>query len=569
MEGIMREQTHLGRRLKQGLTALALLLAISAFSFAGIDPSFGETVQITAAPTLATPTITAGGSKGYDSAKIIWSAVSGATFYEVYYTTSATGSYVKAGTSTSTSFTKTGLTTGKTYYFKVRAGVPYGSSNAYSKFSSYKAVTPIPSTPVVKAASASYNSVKVSWSAITGASGYRVYRSTSATGTYTYLGATKALEFTSGSLVTGKTYYYKVIAYRVMGTLQVFSKSSTPAYAKPIPAKPTATVSTKTMTKALITWTGVSGASRYQIWRCDTATGTFAWVATVASSERSYINTGLSNGKTYYYKVRAYHIEGTTKVYGYSSSVKSVKIGSSYAPGFYKVGTDIPVGEFLLTSTAAGSKFDISTYDGTYYNIIAGENISANMYVTLKTGQYLRLAYANAVPIALAPLVTTDASGNLMAKQYKVGRDIPAGTYVLYPIAAGDGTFEIYADALYLGTSMVGSNDFLGRCPVTVSNGEYLNLQNAMAYPQEKAPAVDLTSGSLSNGVYLVGTDFPAGTYYLTPNLVSGCYYLLYKDILYRDDSNLGIFPVSRSISVTLKAGDYVQLYNSTLALSK
>ena len=40
------------------------------------------------------------------------------------------------------------------------------------------------SAPSVKAASTSYSSIKVSWGAVSGASGYAVYRATSYSGTY-------------------------------------------------------------------------------------------------------------------------------------------------------------------------------------------------------------------------------------------------------------------------------------------------------------------------------------------------------------------------------------------------
>ena len=42
----------------------------------------------------------------------------------------------------------------------------------------------------LKAASSSYNSINVSWGAVTGANGYEVYRSTSSTGTYTLISST-------------------------------------------------------------------------------------------------------------------------------------------------------------------------------------------------------------------------------------------------------------------------------------------------------------------------------------------------------------------------------------------
>ena len=50
------------------------------------------------------------------------------------------GKYVKVKTTTSTSFTKTGLAKGATYKFKVRAYKTVGSNTYYGAFSSAKAV---------------------------------------------------------------------------------------------------------------------------------------------------------------------------------------------------------------------------------------------------------------------------------------------------------------------------------------------------------------------------------------------------------------------------------------------
>lgn len=76
-------------------------------------------------------------------------------------------------------------------------------------------VTVLPA-PTAKAASASYNSIKVSWSAVRGAAGYELYRATSKNGKYskvkTLSSSTKS--YTNTGRTTGTTYYYKVRAYK-------------------------------------------------------------------------------------------------------------------------------------------------------------------------------------------------------------------------------------------------------------------------------------------------------------------------------------------------------------------
>ena len=178
--------------------------------------------------------------------------------------------------------------------------------------------------PILAAASYSYTSIKISWAAADLATGYRIYRATSATGTYSlvYTAVAAARSWTNTGLTTGKTYYYKV--YPLVGTKAY--GHSTYKSAKPIPATPTVTLSKASSTSIKIGWSGVSGATKYQVYRATSSTGTYSLVYTASSSTKSWTQTGLTAGKTYYYKVRAYHLEGTTNVYGSTSAVKYLKI---------------------------------------------------------------------------------------------------------------------------------------------------------------------------------------------------------------------------------------------------
>lgn len=88
-----------------------------------------DTYKTTTKPTKVDFTLTSGSGK----ATLKWNNVSGATGYIVYYKTSAKGSWQKLKTTKSTSFSKTGLSKGKTYYFTVKAyknynGVTYNGA---------------------------------------------------------------------------------------------------------------------------------------------------------------------------------------------------------------------------------------------------------------------------------------------------------------------------------------------------------------------------------------------------------------------------------------------------------
>ncbi|MFB7141327.1 fibronectin type III domain-containing protein [Gottfriedia sp. NPDC056225] len=261
----------------------------------------------------------------YNSAKLSWTKADDVSGYDIYRSTSSTGTYTKIATTSSTSYTNSSLNTGTTYYYKIKS-YKKGTSTQYSDYSKIVSVKPALSTPTsVKATSSSYNSVKTSWSAVSGASGYEVYRSTSSNGTYSRVGTITSTSYTNSSLTTNKTYYYKVKSYRVVSGKKVYGNYSSVVSAKPIPSVPTNFNATKvSSTSSKVSWSSVSGASGYEIYRSTSITGSYSLVKSTTST--SYTNSSLTKKKTYYYKVRTYRTVGSTKVYSGWTSIKSVKL---------------------------------------------------------------------------------------------------------------------------------------------------------------------------------------------------------------------------------------------------
>jgi fibronectin type 3 domain-containing protein len=72
-----------------------------------------------------------------------------------------------------------------------------------------------PSNIIASAESSS--SIRLSWPPISGATGYRIYRSLSRSGTYTRVGTITSTSFTNTGLASNTTYYYKVSAYNNAG----------------------------------------------------------------------------------------------------------------------------------------------------------------------------------------------------------------------------------------------------------------------------------------------------------------------------------------------------------------
>jgi hypothetical protein len=195
-----------------------------------IQPVFIHTVS---------PNLTSAVSTGYNSIKLSWVKQVGVSGYEIWRATSSTGTYTKITTlaASTISYTNTGLTTGKGNYYRIR-GYYKNTTGAivYSGLSTAaKGAIPKLSTPTLTLTSG-VDQLKLTWKAIPGANGYRIYKKTSATSAYysvkTIAGGS-VTTWTNTGLTTGKTYYYKIVAYRVVSGKTYVSNASNVAYRKP------------------------------------------------------------------------------------------------------------------------------------------------------------------------------------------------------------------------------------------------------------------------------------------------------------------------------------------------
>lgn len=145
--------------------------------------------------------------------------------------------------------------------------------------------------------------------------------------------------------------------------------------------------------------------------------------------------------------------------------------------GMYKVGTDIPAGEYVLLCTGSSAYFEIaSDSTGNLSSIIANDNISTHTYVTVKDGQYFEFKNSK---VRLAEYVDAFSaeSGAYEEGMYKVGVDIPAGEYKI--AATSDyGYFEVDKDSNNTLSSIITNDNFSGEKYITIKTGQYLKMSN-------------------------------------------------------------------------------------------
>ncbi len=236
---------------------------------------------------------------------ITWTAPAnnGATItsYEVYQD----GTYI--GTTTSTTLTKTGLTNGTAYTYTVRAynAAGWGNQSAGTK-ATPRTVPNAPSTPQVTPG-VGKNTIYWTAPANNGAAitKYEVSRKTGS-GAYAVVNANVTdTSYTDPSLTAGTAYTYRIRAYNAAGWSGYSpEKAGTPFTTPSAPGAPSVAPGNG---QNVITWTapatGGSAITKYELKRGSTVlksdiTGT------------SYTDTGLANGTSYSYTVRAYNAAG-------------------------------------------------------------------------------------------------------------------------------------------------------------------------------------------------------------------------------------------------------------------
>lgn len=182
-----------------------------------------------------------------------------------------------------------------------------------------------PAAPKLKTVeSGGYNSLKITWSKVSGADGYYVYRK-DADGSWERIASVKSgktVTYTDKKLTTGKTYTYTVRAYRdTDGKRQKSSCDKKGISGKPIPGKTSLTFERKSFTSVKLTWKKVSGASGYRIYRKTSSKDTYQLVKKIASGDTlSFTDKNIEKGRTYYYTIKAFRTVGGKNIYGKAAS---------------------------------------------------------------------------------------------------------------------------------------------------------------------------------------------------------------------------------------------------------
>ena len=229
-----------------------------------------------------------------------------------------------------TTFIDSQLTPNTSYYYKIKAA---GISQVQSEFSLTAQVTTttgfvnIPKN--LQAAPAPQLKATLNWvNQAAQVEGYEIYRSDDNvvfSMTDKLNGAT-AISYTDGNLSPLTTYYYKIKAFN-NGTLSAFTPSVAVTTLNLPPAPPSNLVANVVSNTALVLqWTLTASADptiQLILERSPNANVGFTAIDTFPASQNVYQDANLTNNTTYFYRMRAFNINGFSAYSNLSNATTS------------------------------------------------------------------------------------------------------------------------------------------------------------------------------------------------------------------------------------------------------
>jgi fibronectin type 3 domain-containing protein len=275
---------------------------VTAVEVGGESAPSGESAPATPTGTISPPSAPTGlaATAGNATVLLSWAAVSGASSYNIYRATASGAEVLVASGVSANSFTDTDLTNGTTYFYQVTAVNAGGESGRSAEVSATPQAPP--SAPTNLTATAGNAKVTLSWTASSGASSYKIYRSTSSGGETLLASSITSSIYVDTSVANGTTYYYQVSAVNVGGESSRSAEVSARPQVPP-PAAPIDVTATGGGARINLSWSAVAGATQYNIYR-STSSGNEVLVYSGITTT-SFVDRGLANGTTYYYTVTA------------------------------------------------------------------------------------------------------------------------------------------------------------------------------------------------------------------------------------------------------------------------
>jgi fibronectin type 3 domain-containing protein len=310
------------------------------------------------------------------------------------------------------------------------------------------------------------SSLHLAWDSSSGATGYKVYRDTSSSGSFSTVNEVGNVSaWTDTNLSSGTTYYYRVSAYNTFGESSRTDPPAAGTTLVPGSSPPTPTglqAGSPTLSSLHLSWNSSSGATGYKVLSDTSSSGPFSAVDDVGNAT-GWTDMGLSSGTTYYYKVTAYNSFGqsppTGAVQGTTGSLPAVPTGlSATNPTLSTIdlawdAASDATGHKLFRDTSSTGPFDRVidvgnatswTYDGltsgiTYY-------FKASSYNSFGESAKSTAVWATTGNIPSTPTGLHSDNATLTSVDLEWSTSVGATGYRLYRDAAINGSYATQHD---------------------------------------------------------------------------------------------------------------------------
>ena len=444
--------------------------------------------------------------------ELSWLASKHADSYIVYRSKSASGSYTKiAENITSTRWNDPSPLSGMNYY-KVVA-VSAGLQSPESNVASVNYAVEQPENLSAKLAERNGKLVvDLTWSASQNAQSYLVYRSSSASGTYTKVGSSTTNTWTDYHASSGMNYYkVDAVGYGLGSGLTSYVSVN-----YNIPAPKNLRVSLSETEGVVLSWSASTGAQSYTIYRSSSSSGTYKVVAEGVTSTRWADPSPLSSYS--YYKVEAVGKEmvsnlsswvevdfsiaapaGLSAAFVENKGIVVSWTASKYAQ-YYKVYRSSSTSDtysLVADSISSTSWTDPSPLSGKNYYKVAASGYGITSYRSSETSVNFTLA----VPTDLTASMTEQEGKPVVSLFWTASQY--AQSYTVYRSGGSSGTYSVVAEnitsASWTDSSPLSGNNYYKVAAsgygLTSSQSPYTSVNFSLAAPTEVSADFEVNKG--------------------------------------------------------------------------
>ena len=425
---------------------------------------------------------------------VTWVAAIGATGYDIF----RDGGVTKIGSSVgiATTFTDTTALATTTHTYAVKTVTAAGSSVASASDTGYVVLA----TPLGLTATdgTSFANVGLSWSAVTGSTGYQITRSDS-TSVLTTTSGNAATTFIDTTAIIGQIYSYSVVA---TATNPIFNSTAVIDDGYRAIEAPTAVSATDSLwtSKIFVSWNAVTGAVGYQVFR-DGATTPIATISGGLNTSFTDSSTTVQTVYTYAVKaqgpdvlsaasqsdtgvraIAASIVQGVSATDGtYIDKVVVTWTAAPHAIGYniYRNGLAAPIGTVLGNSSVSYSDFTAKigvnhNYNVRSFTIPLAQSVSDALGLSVISESDLGYREAS------APL-NVQATDGTLSDQVRV-------TWDALPTVLG---YKIYRDGVEVGSTLLDT--------ITTYSDSSAIINKVCTYTVKAVTAIGLSGASVGN----------------------------------------------------------------------